>query len=1166
MNLFTSGIKRIFSVPAGRLARAFVVATAVLLLGLPLFAQQNLGQISGRVTDQTGGVIAGTPVTVTNVATGVVRRLTTDRAGAYSAPALIPGTYTVSVSAPGFRTFVRKDVLIETGKSVRIDVQLVPGAVTQTVQVTGAVPMVNTTSATLGGTLSNQTINNLPLIGRNFTNLLQLRPGVGSYQGGGGWTMSTNGLRVDAESYLVDGMDDNETFLGQNVIDSPGIAGDAATILPIDAISEFNVEENPKAEFGFSSGSVTNVGIKSGTNQVHGTAYAYGRSGSWDARNYFNNGPSLPLGLEQWGGTVGGPIVKNKLFYFAGFEEQRYALGISLPVVEPTNLPGDPSVSIPAAEQALANQNIPLSPLSLQLLPLFGTSPNANGNITTNNLTTTNLSDNVLGKVNYNINSRNTLNVFYFFGNDNLIAEDFPVLQPEFLTHMGQRSQTVLGDWTWMPNARWVNEARFGFLRFNQPARPVDQNVPASHYGINTGVTNPVSGGLPLIFVSGLGGGASFGSGIGANASWPHYFGPHENYDWVDQVSYLRGNHTFKWGGEVRFAAMSDNALSFSRGDINFFGGNAFSGSTGLEDFLAGAPTFALLNVGNDLRRFHETYYALFAQDDWRVTPRVTLNLGVRWEYTTPLSETNNLLGNWNPTQGFFSAGGSQGSTVYNRQKANFAPRLGLAWDIFGNGKTVLRAGGGMYYDSVAASTFAFNPVNLKNFPTNGIESNPTGAYFVNSAGVATQSNPNGIQSGTLFLPVLNWTTAGPVFPIHPVACGDGVTTVTSGPASLIGIPPAPCSIFAVTKNFKTPYVADWTLSLEHAINNRLSLDVAYVGNHGQNLTSVVDANQPDPATGAAPYGNSFPYLGVINMLGNQYRSNYNGLQATLTGRNYHRMTFVLGYTYSHALDQMSFSHFPVTPQNSLDPGAEYASSDIDVRHRATLSWSYNVPGINSPAEILRGWVLNTIVVLQSPMPWASFDTANNISNTGELMDRWDFFGNPNSFSGHGHTSIPYSGEPNFPAASMAACVAAAGMVPNGPGGTTGLESLNQFGCFAEGNNVLVPPAIGTFGFTGRNIFRDSGFYNMDFSIFKDFKFKERLTAQFRAEFFNVLNHPNFANPYGGITGWGPAFSSDPSAPANFGCGCRTPDVAQTDPVLGSGGPRAIQLGLKLIF
>ena len=392
----------------------------------PAFPQSNTGRISGAVTDQSGGAVAAAPVTVTNVQTGVVRNLTTDQAGQYVAPNLVPGTYAVKVAANGFKTVERQNIVLEIDKDIRVDVQLAPGEVTQTVEVTSSVPMVDSQTVTLGGTLDNSTINDLPLNGRNFINLVSLRPGVSQYPGGGPWTQAGNGLRVEDVNWVVDGLDNNESNQGIPVINSPGTSGDAATILPIDAIQEFNVEENPKAEWGWKAGALVNVGLKSGTNSIHGTAYAFGRQDAWDAKNYFNtSGANPPLNFEQWGGTAGGPIRKDKLFYFAGFEEQRYAVGGTNPIIIPTSAVGSPQVSIPVAEAALAANNIPVNALSLKLLPLFGTTNDSGGNVVTS-FPTSNKSDNVLAKIDYTLSAHHTLSGTYFLGNDNNTSQDDP--------------------------------------------------------------------------------------------------------------------------------------------------------------------------------------------------------------------------------------------------------------------------------------------------------------------------------------------------------------------------------------------------------------------------------------------------------------------------------------------------------------------------------------------------------------------------------------------------------------------------------------------------------------------------------------------------------------------------------------------------------------------
>jgi hypothetical protein len=1079
------------------------------------------------------------------------------------APDLLPGTYSVHVTLMGFKTVDRQGILLETGRDVRVDVQLSPGKVTQTVEVTGAVPLVDATGVTLGGTLSNETINDLPLNGRNYQNLLSLRPGVQIYPGGGAWTQSTNGIRPEDQNYMVDGLDNNEAFSGQSIINSPRVAGDAITILPIDAIQEFNVEENPRAEFGWKPGSVVNVSIKSGTNSIHGTAYAFGRTDSWDAKNYFTppSTPNQPLDLEQWGGTVGGPIRKDKLFYFAAFERQHYSVGNTFTLNIPTTAVGPGTkFSIPQAEADLVNNHgIAINPLSLKLLSLWGTNSSASPAVI-GGFPNVNNSNNVVGKVDYSINEHHSLSGSYFFGNGGGPVEDNIVTQPGFLSVQHVRAQSVSTHWAWTPNSRWVNELRFGFNRYYGPVVSNDNGLPASSYGINTGVTDPLLGGLPKITVSGL-------TQLGANNQWPNLRGPSMNYDLVDQLAYSRGKHAFKFGGEIRDGRVTQIGYGTGKGVFTFAGKVAFPTSTALEDFLAGDPQKAQIVVGNPGRTLSQWDYAAFIQDDWRITQRITVNLGLRWEYDAPPTAENDLLGNWEPAVGLEQVGKQIGS-VYNPDHKDFGPRAGIAWDLTGHGTTILRAGGGLSYSLLPMN--AYINAGPGNASTKGITVIPTGACktAVPVGGTCPQTFGGTITTTTLTLKpsALNWTVAGPVLP-----AAAGAQSCTSG---------SPCSIMAMDRNFEAPYVATWTLSLQHAFSNTVSLETAYVGDHGDRLAGIIDLNQPNLATGVRPYAVQYPYLQFINDLTNLDRSNYNGLQATLTARNYHNLSVVAGYTYAHALDDASHNFGTVVPQDSTNPNAMYGASDFDIRHRFTLSVTYDIPGKKSPAQLLEGWEINSIVTLQTSQPWDSVDTADNISGTGESEDRWDFFGNPRDFQSN-NTSIPYCTGPGAggctqttpqgtaqlsaaqSSAFWTACQAAAAKVPTGPTGKTGLQSLSSFGCYARGNSVMLPPALNSFGTMGRNIFRDSGFRNMDFSVVKLFKFNERFSAQFRAEAFNVLNHPNFMNP---TLPLGQGLFADPSVTSQFGCGCQTPDVAAVNPILGSGGNRAIQLGMKFIF
>src|SRR5690242_411638 len=371
------------SVRAGRGSNVLGGAIGVLLCFLSLCSQGNFGRILGTVTDQSGGVISGATVTVIDKDRGVARTLTTDAAGEYNAPNLIPGTYMVRAEANGFKRLERQNVVLEVGKEVRVDLTVQPGEQNQSVTVTEAVPLVETTNATLGGTLNNADIADLPLNGRDYQNLLGLRPGVMLQPGGGPWTQSTNGVRPDETGWMVDGVLNVNFFDARPVVGMPSPFTDAATILPIDAIQEFNEMENPKAEYGWKPGAVVNVGIKSGTNTLHGSAYAFGRTDSWDARNYFNV-PAFADGscalssvftafcnktsvqLKQFGGTVGGKIIKDKLFFFGGYEGLRDSIAspFFIPVPATASI-GDPSKSMVDAITALQKASVTPSPVSL---------------------------------------------------------------------------------------------------------------------------------------------------------------------------------------------------------------------------------------------------------------------------------------------------------------------------------------------------------------------------------------------------------------------------------------------------------------------------------------------------------------------------------------------------------------------------------------------------------------------------------------------------------------------------------------------------------------------------------------------------------------------------------------------------------------------------------
>src|SRR5205807_2266071 len=472
--------------------------------------------------------------------------------------------------------------------------------------------------------------------------------------------------------------------------------------------------------------------------------------------------------------------------------------------------------------------------------------------------------------------------------------------------------------------------------------------------------------------------------------------------------------------------------------------------------------------------------------------------------YSTVPQEAHNLLGNFDPNVGLVQVG-HQISSLYNPDHKNFGPRAGFAWDILGNGRTVLRGGGGLIYETVNWQSFiafnnAFGPGSV---PTGA----PIDAAGTTSGGTITTGNTT-LKYFLSPTPVSWDPSAGPLYGAPTINCFN-----------------SPCPIMTVARNLTTPYVWTWTLNLQHALTSNMSVEVAYVGNHGGKLTGIRDINQPPVGSGwpaanvaactadalikgfydtvnnancqvAAEVGpfTQFPYLSNIFNMANVYRSNYNGLQVTLNSRNFHGLSMVAGYTYSHALDTVGancdFGYGSGLPQNTYNPGAEYANSDFDVRHRLTLSLTYSIPGKKGYGQALEGWELNSIITLQSPQYWGPMDEGTDAAGLGALPVsppantpiRWNFFGNVDDFKS-GPSGIPYY-TVGSPSGLPAACSNRALALDGGtPGAAT--AAVNLFGCYAQGNSVMIPPALGQLGNMHRNMFPDSGFRNVDFSLAK---------------------------------------------------------------------------------
>jgi hypothetical protein len=1062
--------------------------------------QTYQGRISGTVVDSTGAVIVGAKLLILNVDTGLQRQAVTTDSGEFAAPNLPPGPYRITVSAPNFKTLERSGVHLEVAKEAHLDLQLVPGASGDSITITEEAPLVDVTSDTLGGTMSNKAINDLPLNGRDFQNLVVLRPGVQRNPGGGFLSISSNGNRPEDNNFIVDGTDNNDPYYATTVINAEGVQGTPGTHLPIDAIQEFNAAENPPAEYGWKPGAIVNVGLKSGTNDLHGTAYYFHRNNAFDARNYFNAkpDPQKPLRLHQYGATIGGPIIRNRFFFFAGYEGVRDLVGNSETLSSPATTPvGDPSISIPDAVASLQGRGIPVNPLSVRMAALFPANSSSDGSLNLG-FPNTNREDNGLFKLDYRINDHQNITGRYFIGDSVQTERDIPVLRKEWMSQSVLRAQVIGANWTWAVGPRLVNEAKFGYNRFWQSILTADANVDPNTYGINTGVTNSADFGMPEIAVSGF-------TSLGGNHGWPLLTTPNQTFQFADNVTYTFGKHVLRFGGEARHGTTTNLRDRYGKGRIRFNGDLAYPGSSALEDFMAGLPKSSgggRIFVGDSLRHVSINSFGAFIQDDIRLTPRFTVNLGLRYDLSTVIKEKDNLLGNFDPTTGLVQVG-KDVDGPYDGDHNNFAPRIGAAWDVMGNGKTVIRFGGGVIYEIPHLAAFlGQNGVN--NASTAGLNVIPTGAIGVTPGGGSIIAASTNVAASDL-----NWSINGPVFNLTNVDCSA-----------------TPCDILAVDKHLRTPYVFTYNVNVQQALTNSLVLQVGYVANRGIKLYGIRDINQVDPnsaaeiACGACeqdgrPFATQFPFLGFVNFMANNYTSDYHGLQVSATQRFSHGVNFVLGYTWAHSIDFVSLNRAN-QPQDSNHPERERASSDLDIRHRFTLAFSYDLPARKSWGQLLEGWQVNNIVTLQTGTPFTAWDFGDDTSFTGEFSDRWNQIAPISSIK-------QWSNRGPIDVASVLA-------PPTCPGE-----------CF--GNNP-------------RNAFRGPGFKDWDLSIVKNWKVTEKLGMQLRAEFFNVLNHPNFANP-------AILFNNDLSVPSFFGYASATPDVAAANPVVGTGGPRNIQLGLK---
>ncbi len=1001
-------------------------------------AAQSTGTIQGTVYDPAGATITRAKVTVTNTATGEERNTITDDAGAYIVPSLAPGNYRVEASSAGFQTMSASGLVLSVNAKVQQDFHLAVGQTSQTMEVTAAAPLVDTSTTSVGKVIDQRQVQEMPLNGRHFVDLGLLIPGsvtppqsgflTAPLRGQGSLSFNTAGSREDTVNFMINGINLNDMV--QNQI----------TFQPtINTVGEFKVDNSTyEAQYGRNSGAIVNIATRAGANEIHGEAYDYLRNSYLDARNFFNRVGTLqsPFKRNQFGGDVGGPIWKNHTFYFFSYEGLRQRQGLTLDSGVLTDAQR-------AQAQAIGN------PTVLKLLPLI---PQANSgtHLFLGSATAPVNIDQGTANISHVFSEKDRLN-FYYAGQADHRQE--PTLQgntiPDFGdTRDGWRELGTLNE-THVFSPSLVNEARFGINHIHITFAP-NQALNPAEFGINNGVTTAI--GLPQMTLRDI------GMNMGGPSGFPQGRGDSTGV-LSDTVTYLVGKHTISFGGEFR-RFINDNYGN----DPGTFAFNTVT------DFINGNAAGFTVNTLPSASRIGVNSMGFFVQDSWKVRPFVTINVGLRYDWNGTPVEAQNRFVVFDPASVSLVQAGIGIGDVYQQNNKLIQPRVGIAWDVMHDGKTIVRADYAVLTDQPVTNLVS------------GLASNPPFSNPVSFAGPGTVTFANAL-------------------------------TAAKAAGSL-----APGS---VNQNFSDPIVQDRNVSISHEFSQSTLVSVGYVGMHATHLRISENLNQP--MAGVRPYhalSADSPImpgalLGNINTGTSDGKSDYNALWVTATKKYSSGLQFDATYTWSRSEDFNSLSSQGTVIQNSYNVAGDWGLSDFDARHRFVLDGTYELP-FHANA-LVSGWRFSTIMQFQSGNPFSIFTTNGTLS--GLFNTRPDLIGP--IVTGLGSAR---DGNPKYIFAT--ACTT--------PTAGCSLLAANHFGDL--GRNALIGP----------------GFENIDFSATKAFQFLDRYTLEFRADAFDLFNHPNFGQPNRTIS---------TAATNTFG------EITSTRfPVGDSGSSRQLQVSLKLLF
>lgn len=1060
-----------------RVFAAFAVVVLATCIGpQPALAQTTAG-IQGTVVDSSGAVVGGVTVTARNAGTGFQRQATTGADGGYDLRLLPIGAYELIAEKTGFARFVHSGIDLHVNQIAIVRIDLVVKGMATEVNVSGQAPMLDLTTATLGKVVGEKDVLELPLNGRNFTQLGLLQPGVVATtpelaMTGGGIEkhnpFQVNGQRLQSNRFMIDGADNYDLE-----------RGGYALLPPPDALAEFKILTNSyNAEFGSASAAIVDVATRSGTNNFHGSVYDFLRNSALDSRGFFAAQKEV-LRQNQFGATFGGPIRRNRTFFFGYYDGLRRGQGQTMRTSVPTALEraGDFSQSAvkpvdPATGTAFPNDQIPtaiMDPIGVKFANMYPL-PNGPQNEFTSSPVGTDTQNNFGVRFDHELSKNDVFTARYLFGDESrFLPFGRFTLVPGWPVGEGQRAQSLMAHVSHTFNPNLIAEVRIGYLR--NRVLLIDPLKQGSR--TDFGFQFPNTSGselLPAILLDGY-------TGEGPEIEGP-FLRKDNTYELRTDWSYVRGEHHMKFGFAYQRLEEGFTLPEITNGQYEYSGlisGNAIA------DLLLGIPLVFLQGGGQPDRLFRSGYYAAYLQDEYKVRSNLTLNLGMRYDVWTAYDELHNRMSKFVPGQQstvfadaptgfvFFGDKGVPKSMV-GTPKGNVGPRFGFAWDPFSRGKTSIRGGAGISYDTITGNSV------LQEFLAP--------PYFSLAVRVLPPSVAN--------------PYAGEINPFSP------------------GAPRfQPPLLWATLTNRQQPSSQQWNFGVQQQLGKSYLVEAAYVGNHGLHLLWSQDYNPARFIPGQSSVGNTddrrlYPGIGAIKYAATAASSFYHALDLSFERRFSEKLTFLASYTFSKTIDFVSIDNSASAAEPSFPPypfnlNLERGLSQLDTRNLFVLSGTYQLPGLADRSSWLRhvlgNWQSNIIFTARSGHPFTVTDP-NDIALNGQSPQRPDLIGDPN----------------------------------NGP------KTVNEWFNTSAFKRLDPVANAGQIGTEGRNVVIGPGFVNLDFSLAKNIPFAEKRSVQFRAEFFNTLNHPNFQIPVNDIS---------------------SPDFGK---IQNAYDPRIIQFGLKIYF